>query len=104
MTQEEREAFYDREIAPEMLRLGKMCHEAGLSFLAVVEWAPGETGRTRQFVEPYGPPIEIADAAIRAGNNVDALIMFLMRIGEERGHSSVFLKQLGVPLKPDASA
>lgn len=99
MDEAEREAFYDREIAPALLDLGKRCHENGLSFLACVEWAPGESGRTRQFVEPYGLPIEIADAAMRAGNNVDALLLFLMKIGKERGHSSLILHQLGVPTK-----
>lgn len=100
MDEKEREAFYDAEIAPALLDIGKRCNEAGLSFLAVAEWAPGESGRTRQFTEPFGLPIEIADAAMRAGNNIDAFLMYIMKLGKERGHSSAILHQLGVPMTP----
>ena len=46
MTPEEREQFYDREIAPTLLELARKCQDNGLSMVAMVEWEPGETGRT----------------------------------------------------------
>jgi len=42
----EREDFYDETIAPELLRLAKMCQEKGMSFVAGVEYEPGDVGRT----------------------------------------------------------
>tara|TARA_R110002074_G_scaffold262994_1_gene435097 strand:+ start:11918 stop:12232 length:315 start_codon:yes stop_codon:yes gene_type:complete len=100
MEEAERENFYDTEIAPALLELTKRCNANGLSFLAVVEWAPGEKGHTCQFVEPYGTSIDFARAASAAGNNVDSLIMYIMRKARETGHSSAFLHQLGVPTTP----
>lgn len=46
MDVKEREKFYDQKIAPELLRLGKMCLDNGLSFVCGVEWEPDEVGRT----------------------------------------------------------
>jgi hypothetical protein len=36
MTPEEREAFYDKEIAPALMALAKRCEEAGMSIVAQV--------------------------------------------------------------------
>lgn len=46
MNADEREKFYDDNIAPDLLRLGKLCQENGLSFVCGVEYAPGQFGRT----------------------------------------------------------
>lgn len=100
MTQEEREAFYDAEIAPILRDLSGKCRENGLSFLAVVEWAPGEQGRTLSLAPPSGHGIRWADAAARANGNADGLIMGLMQEGREHGHNSICLHQLGIPEKP----
>lgn len=99
MTEEEREAFYDAEIAPALRALAMRCHANGLSFLAVVEWAPGETGRTYSQSPPAGLGIRWADAAARANGNADSLIFALMKEAQENGHSSMCLKMLGVPLE-----
>jgi hypothetical protein len=104
MTQEEREAFYDAEIAPVLSTLADKCKANGLSFLAVVEWAPGEHGRTLSLTPPHGHGIRWADLAARVSGNVDSLIMALMKEGREYGHSSICLHQLGVPEKPSKLA
>ena len=104
MTDEERERFYDEEIAPALMDLCKRCHDNGLSFLAAVEYAPGDVGRTSAFVDGYGHAMSNALASIAAGDNADSLIMHLMRKGKEYGHSSACLFQLGVPLKAPETA
>jgi hypothetical protein len=96
MTPEEREAFYDREIAPVLLELGRKCQDNGLSLVAVVEWAPGDTGRTANICEGAGIGLRMTHMAAQAAGNADALIMALMKHGREHGHNSMCLHQLGV--------
>lgn len=100
MTPEEREAFYDSEIAPGLMGLAKKCQDNGLSIAAVVEWDPGETGRTVALAANAGFGLRMTEVAIRSAGNVDALIMALMKYATEHGHSSMCLKQLGVPTSP----
>ena len=104
MTPKEREAFYDAEIAPALLSLGERCHANGLSLLAVVEWEPGEYGRTFFQSPPSGLGIRFADAAARADGNVDRLIIGLINHAKQHGHNSIFLHQLGVSERPTATA
>jgi hypothetical protein len=101
MTQEEREAFYDAEVAPALLTIGKKCQDNGLSFIAVAEWAPGETGRTGCLAEGAGVGIRITELAAQAAGNVDSLILALMKYGREHGHNSMCLHQLGVVTHPN---
>lgn len=100
MTPAEREAFYDAEIAPALRALGARCQANGLSFLAAVEWEPGETGKTFTTSPPVGLPIRWAELAIRCNGNVDALIFALMKDARKVGHGSICLSQLGVPTTP----
>jgi hypothetical protein len=96
-----RERFYDTQIAPALLALAVKASDAGLSFLAVVEWAPNQGAHTSALAAGAGSGVRHALVAARAGSNVDALIMALMRDAQANGHSSLCLKQLGVPLKPE---
>ncbi len=98
MTPEEREDFYDREIAPALMELAGKCQSNGLSMVAMAEWAPEGSGRTAALVENSSFAIRMAEVAIKSRGNVDSLIMALMKYAGEHGHSSVCLKQLGVPL------
>lgn len=100
MTPKEREAFYDAEVAPALKALAERCQSNGMSFLAVVEWEPGEQGRTFYQSAPSGLGIRFADAAAQANGNVDGLIMGIMKYAREHGHNSICLHQLGVPAKP----
>jgi hypothetical protein len=104
MDTKEREAFYDAEIAPALLALGKKCQDSGLSFLAVVEWEPGETGRTSCFAEGAGIGMRMTETAAKAAGNIDSFMFAMMRHAREHGHSSMCLAQLGVPTKPEAVA
>jgi hypothetical protein len=100
MTPEEREQFYDREIAPVLMDLAGKCQDNGLSIAAMVEWEPDETGRTAALAATAGFGIRMVEAAMQAKGNVDSLIFALMKYGTERGHSSASLHLLGVPTTP----
>lgn len=101
MTPEEREQFYDQEIAPVLMSLAGKCQDNGLSITAMVEWEPGETGRTAALTANAGFGIRMAETAMRSHGNVDSLILALMKYGTEHGHSSASLHLLGVPTVPN---
>ena len=65
MNAKEREQFYDEKIAPDLLRLGKLCQDNGLSFVAGVEWDPDEVGRTAALTKNAGEGIRRANAALQ---------------------------------------
>jgi hypothetical protein len=94
MTQEEREVFYDREIAPALLDLARKCESNGLSLVAMTEWWPGETGLTATVREGAGIKLRMTQWAAAVNGNVDALIMQLQKHGREHGHNSLFLSVL----------
>jgi hypothetical protein len=96
---EEREQFYDREIAPVLLDLARRCQNNGLSIAAMVEWAPGETGRTPALAAGSGVGIRVAELAMQARGNVDSLLLALMKYGKKHGHNSVFLHLLERPVE-----
>lgn len=100
MTKRQRERLYDNGIAPELLRLCKLCEDNGLSMIAVVEWAPNETGRTLSLRSGSGFGIRMTEAAAQANGNVDSFMVALQRYAREHGHSSMVLNMLGVPLTP----
>jgi hypothetical protein len=100
VTPDERETFYDEQIAPVLLDLAKKCQDNGLSIAAMVEWDPGETGRTAALAGNSGFGIRMVEMAMRCHGNVDSLIMGLMKYGTEHGHNSASLHLLGVPTSP----
>lgn len=90
MTNEE---FYDAEIAPKLFEMAKACEARGMSFVAQVEYAHGETGETA--VVAPGASIKSYTAlwGVRCHGNVDALVIAAARHGREHGHSSLILRQ-----------
>lgn len=101
MNKAEREAFYDAEIAPELLRLGKLCQDNGLSFHTIVEWNPGDTGRTMCLVEGFSLQMDLSRVLFESRGNIDAFLIYLMKRARKIGHSSIVLHQLGVPHEPE---
>lgn len=98
------ERYYDKHIAPELLRLSKLCQDNGLSFLALVEWSPGDYGRTLSLQANSGLGIRLADTAAKANGNVDSLFIAISRYARDHGHSSIYLSQLGIPTTPAEKA
>jgi hypothetical protein len=97
------ERFYDEKIAPELLRLMRLCEARGMSFLAVVEFeaAVGDTGTTAPargrsdfLAQGAGIGQRMAHWAARANGNVDAFMFAVMRWAREHGHSSAVLTVL----------
>lgn len=88
MTSEEREAFYDAEIAPALMEIGKKCLDNGLSMLAVVEYAPGERGTTRCLQGYPGLEMVMLSHCDKMGRNIDGYVIGLAR----------YLKQQGIPI------
>jgi len=100
----DKEQYYDDEIAPKLAELAKDAQAHGLSFLAVVEWAPGEHGRTCYTAEGMqGLPFLMANLAASCGGNVDAFWMAVQRYARKHGHESIFLHQQGIPAVPNGN-
>ena len=95
-----KEQYYDEFIAPRLIELSEECEAHGLSFLAVCEWTPGEYCQTMNLESGSGFGIRMTDAAVRAKGNIDSFMFAIMRHARKNGHSSMILKQLGVPINP----
>lgn len=102
MTPEQREAFYDAEIAPALMGLARKCEDFGFSIVAKVEWQPGETGTTASIRGDAGFGLRLTHWAAASNGNVDSLIIACKKYGQEHGHESICLHLLGVPFNGDA--
>ncbi len=95
------EQIYDEEIAPELLRLAKICEERGMSFIACVEYDAknGGIGRTDfQMPDKSGQlsgAQRLVHWAARCKGNIDSLFIACDRHGQEHGHSSIYLQMAG---------
>ncbi len=88
------ESTYDEEIAPLLLQAGRLCQQHGMSMVCMVEYEPGQFGRTTTLTENRHIGVSMADLAVRSEGNADALIMAMMRHARKHGHSSICLGQL----------
>lgn len=103
MTPTEREAFHDREIAPKLLEIAKLCQDNEISLVCVANWGTDDHGRTATLQAGSPFSIRMVEAAARANGNADSLIMALMKHGREHGHSSMCLLSLGVKTKAEGN-
>lgn len=94
----EDEAWYDAEIAPALAALAKRCHERGMSFVAAVEYQPGDRAGTYYMTEEAGLQMHMLHLAAQTAPNVDRYVMALRRHCQERGQDisgSFVLRGLG---------
>ncbi len=98
----ERETYYDREIAPRLVEVARLCEAQGMSIVASVEYNPDKRGSTISEVEFAGLAQQIVRWATLADRNVDTLIGALVTHARLHGHSSIFMARLGVPEKPES--
>lgn len=100
------EQFYDDHIAPELLRLGKLCEDRGMAFLAHVEFEEGEFGTTVAIPANRSWAFVLAHYAVQAKGNFDALAFAVARHVRENntGHGSMILSQMGVPTAPASAS
>lgn len=101
MTNEE---WYDKEIAPELMRLGKLCEARGMPFLCQVEYAPGETSETKAIPVGAGIKTVIARMGMECHGNVDSLIWGIKRYAKKYGHQSAELHLMGIPPTPPSQS
>ena len=88
------EEWYDAEIAPTLRDMATKCHERGMSFVAAVEYAPGERGGTYYMTESAGLEMQMIRMCALTAPNVDSYIISLRRFASEHGidvSASIFL-------------
>ena len=61
----EGEAWYDAEIAPALAALARRCHERGMSFIAAVEYQPGDRGGTYCLTKDAGTAMRMLRTRVR---------------------------------------
>lgn len=91
------EKWYDEEVAPVLLALSQQCESRGVSFIGVVEYEIGKRGRTATVADDAGLEMRMIDFCARAGTNVDAYFIALIRYCRERGiptDSSIVMNRL----------
>lgn len=89
------EEWYDKEIAPELARLAKMCEKKDMSFIAVVEFNKDEFGRTTLFTEDAHLTMMLLKVLTVANGNMDAFLSGVLRYANENNidyGGSVFMK------------
>lgn len=79
------EAWYDVEIAPALAALAKRCNERGMSFVAVVEYQPGDRGGTYCMTKDAGLEMRMIHLAAQTVPNVDDYIMSLAKFCNANG-------------------
>jgi hypothetical protein len=94
------EDFYDSEIAPQLFAIAEACKARGISFVATVEYDPGEFGTTGT-IEPHSERLKTAYQWLITGN-IDAVCISLAERAKKEGHSSMVLSLMGV--KPHENA
>lgn len=79
------EEWYDAEIAPALLALARQCEERGMSFVAAVEYQPGERAGTYLLTESAGLEMRMLHLCARTAPNVDSYVIGLQRYCAEHG-------------------
>ena len=88
------EEVYDKEIGPELMRLGELCQKQEMSFLAMVEYAPNDSAETTTIPTGAGPKSRLVYYAIKAHGNIDNLILMLLEDCKQHGNQSLFIQMI----------
>jgi hypothetical protein len=90
------ETFYDTEIAPQLLELGRKLEARGMCFVAFVGNGRDETYVTRHLPNDLNVTLRLAYYASQTYNNIDALFMKIEADAEKfgGGDSSIYLQNL----------
>lgn len=81
----ENEQWYDKHIAPALLELARQCNERGMSFVASVEYDPGERGDTYNLTDGAGLEMRFLYMLALSGRNIDRFVMSVNRYCNEHG-------------------
>lgn len=97
-----REEVYDSEISPLMEKIIGICAQHDISLNATF-FLDGDLICKTHIQRPYHAhmfELWLLGCAQACRDNVDRLIMSIMKKARITGHSSICLQQLGVPLEP----
>lgn len=97
------EAWYDAEIAPALAELGKRCQARGVPFLALVEYQPGDRGRSFFMPEHAGLAMTMVHLCAATAPNIDAYFIALARHCRRSGvdtSASFVMSKLHQPAAP----
>lgn len=103
MNDQDKEAIYDKEIAPELLRIAERCQELGLSMVSVVEYSPADRGRTMTIQEDASLGMKVIQMAAQTGERLDGLMLAISRyiVANRVPHSCIVLERMGIEPNPD---
>lgn len=100
----DKEKIYDEEIFPLMEKIIGICKKHKIPFFASFQYAGDSfcSSKSRfgeHIVFDYYDAIKqcIEDKGV----NVDKLMFWIMREAKKKGHSSIILSQLDVPMEPE---
>lgn len=101
---EDKENIYDEKIAPLMTQIIDICKKHKLPFFASFQYADNNFCTSGGRMKGH-PVFEYYDAIKQCiglgGINIDKFMFWIMRGAKEKGHSSIILSQLDVPVVPD---
>jgi hypothetical protein len=92
-TPENREAIYDNEIAPLLLRVAELCKAHGMPMVAAVYYDGESSGMTRVPPEGSNPAWLLVHAAWLSRGNIDAMCIGLARSIKPENDGSIVLRQ-----------
>jgi hypothetical protein len=79
------EKIYDTEIAPKLLEIAKICEANGIPFLALVEWAPGNIGRTELRTKDECLEMIMVRHCAKTAPNIDGYVLGLAKWANKEG-------------------
>lgn len=102
---EDKEKVHDEEITPLIKKIIAICKKENIPFFASFQYSDDEfcislmRDNNDHIVFKHYDAIRQCIQGHQI--NVDTYILWLMRLAEKEGHSSVYLKLLGVSLHPE---
>lgn len=79
------EKIYDKEIAPKLLEIAKICEANGIPFLALVEWSPGNIGRTDLRTKDECIEMIMVRHCAKTAPNIDGYVLGLAKWANREG-------------------
>lgn len=102
------EAVYDEQIAPLMAQIIAVCNEHGIPLFAEFQYSPDGFCKTaiagagsHAVFQSYAA---LSQCKEDAGVNIDKFMFWVVKQAGEQGHSSIWLRQAGIPIAGNLAA
>ncbi len=79
------EKFYDKELAPKLLEIAKLCEGKGIPFLAIVEYDQNMIARTQVQTPDEGIEMVMVRHCAKTAPNIDGYVIGLARWAHKHG-------------------